>query len=716
MTTTPLSRLRASAAVVLVGLTALNAVPAEAAEPAPTAAVAGVRTGMTWTVLGQVDGSVRVGADSRTDAYHGDTTVDQSLPVLCVLKDGRPKPGNVPDQYSGWLGGQTQATPPVPGAVLTSPAQGDVVCAETFGAGWRLAEFHDAGGWSFWGNGSIPAGTRFWTAINDQPANPWNSAGTLPAPGSVTPPKFLTAEWAVPGQFIASLPVATPESQLATVAAELVGRHGGTLLDVLPGTNGFSFTASDAQAQAMSADPKVETIEQDSYGEPNEVPWNLDRVDQRDLPLDHQPYDRGSTGVGVDVFLLDTGLRTTHQEFGGRASLAADFIKLGGVRDGDCNGHGTAAASVAGGSTLGVAPGANLRSVRVAGCQGNLYNPAISLFQSTAVFGLDWVAKNHQGPSVASLSYGFRPGFWRRWMRKPTPVDRAARRAIDSGVTVVASAGNGGRNADRQSPARADGVISVSAVDSSDNKPDWANYGKVDIFAPGVDVRTAGRESDGQYGVTTGTSISAPAVAGAAATYLQSHPGASPDEVRQVLLGDATVNKIPDPGPYSANRLLYVRTGPRPATHAGMTWTVLESRRSGRYGDIPVFHVGRDGAASDPYHGDTPAAAKAPILCLAITNQSPPFGDIPTTGFNAWANGVVKITKPVSGAALTSRAVADGICQSSFDSRFRMAEFHDGGGWSLWAFGDLYSGPLPEFTKGVRFWAAINDQTANPWN
>lgn len=176
-----------SAAVLLAGGLGL-------ASPSPAAAQ--LRTGMTWTVVGQQNGYVQVGYDNQTNAYAGDTTVDQYQSLLCVLVDGRTAPGGITfDYYSGWLRGAVQATAPVRGDVLTSQAAGDSLCAQTFGSGWRMAEFHDGrhgsgfslqGGWSFWGQGKLTPGTRFWVAINDQPANPWNSAGSLP-PAIVAP-------------------------------------------------------------------------------------------------------------------------------------------------------------------------------------------------------------------------------------------------------------------------------------------------------------------------------------------------------------------------------------------------------------------------------------------------------------------------------------------------------------------------------------------------
>lgn len=166
-------------ALASLALTPLGAAPAQAAPSA-------IPSGMTWTVLDKqpANGTVRVGADSQTDPYNGETPATATLPLLCLRVNGSAVPSGItPDFYAGWASGTVAATPPVLGRQLTSRAVADGLCAQFYGTGWRMAEFHDGhygpnleatGGWSFWAYGYVPDGTRFWTAINDQPANPWN--------------------------------------------------------------------------------------------------------------------------------------------------------------------------------------------------------------------------------------------------------------------------------------------------------------------------------------------------------------------------------------------------------------------------------------------------------------------------------------------------------------------------------------------------------------
>lgn len=700
---------RPSSASVLAKMIVIPVLLALLPSGASTAAST-YRNGMTWIAMDHSNGYTHVGADAISNPYAGDTRIDSFLPILCLHVDGRAPPAGIAfDMYNGWSQGEAKLTPAIAATVLTSQAQADYICSETFGSGWRMAEFHDGhygsgfnlgGGWTYWVAGDIVSGQRFWAAISDQPANAWNSAGVIPP---VQIPKFIPSEARVPDQYIAMLPESTPESSVATIAQDLLATYGGTLIDGMPAAQQFSFNATEAQARAISNDPRVESVDEDTYGQPF-VEWHQDRIDQRTLPLSNTAYVPPNDGSGVNIYILDTGFRPTHVEFGGRARQDADFIRFLGSRD-DCNGHGTAVGSAAGGSTVGVAPRATLISIRIAGCKGNAYNPVVSVFTSTIVAGLDWVARYHQSPAVANVSYGSPPGFWRRWFNLRTPADRAVRRAVRAGVTVVAAAGNENKNADRSTPARAPEAISVSATDIGDGRASFANYGKVDLFAPGVSMWLADYHGDASYLYWNGTSFSSPMVAGAAALYLHDHPAASPDEVRSALIAQATPNVVGNPGPGSPNRLLFVGATAR---HLGMTWTRIEQRTG-------YVHVGSD-ATTNPYTGDSASSTALPVLCLLVNNASVPSGLVPDY-YNGWARGTVAATGPVLGATLTSKASADALCASTFGNGWRMAEFHDGrygtnlvytGGWSFWAYGQL--------PAGTRFWVSISDQPANPWN
>ncbi|MFD7583223.1 hypothetical protein [Kitasatospora sp. NPDC059817] len=170
---------RRLAPAAVLALTALAATPGSAfavdRDGPAVAASAGEHPGLTWTALEQRAGVVHVGTDGAGNPYLGDTSADTELPVLCLHQDGRPAPTGIPTAgFHSWAGGEVAATAPTAGSDLTSRDDADGLCEDSFGAGWRMAEFHDGQGWSLWAAGTLPAGTRFWTAINDQPANPWS--------------------------------------------------------------------------------------------------------------------------------------------------------------------------------------------------------------------------------------------------------------------------------------------------------------------------------------------------------------------------------------------------------------------------------------------------------------------------------------------------------------------------------------------------------------
>ncbi len=340
-----------------------------------------------------------------------------------------------------------------------------------------------------------------------------------------------------------------------TTAKALATQHRGKVTFVYDSAlRGFATTMSEADAKRLAADSRVDFVQQNqtvhaSGTQTNPPSWGLDRIDQRNLPLDNS-YTYPNTGSGVRAYIVDTGIRFSHTDFGGRAVSGYDAVD-GGSAD-DCNGHGTHVAGTVGGSKYGVAKGVTLVGVRVLNCQG-------SGTTAQVVAGIDWVKANAVKPAVANMSLGG---------GVDSAIDTATRNAINSGVQFAIAAGNGNAlgladNACNYSPARVAEGITVGATQRTDAKASFSNFGTcLDIFAPGVDITSAWSTNDTATNTISGTSMAAPHVAGAAALYLSSTPGASPQAVRDYLVNNATLNKVTSPGTGSPNRLLYVVNGP----------------------------------------------------------------------------------------------------------------------------------------------------------
>jgi aqualysin 1 len=318
--------------------------------------------------------------------------------------------------------------------------------------------------------------------------------------------------------------VVAEQSRRSGAAAQAVFRHA---------LKGYVATLTDAQLARVEADSRVAYVERDgevhALTTQTNATWGLDRIDQRSLPLSGTfTYTR--TGSGVKAYVIDTGIRFSHSDFGGRAITGYDAVD-GGSAD-DCNGHGTHVAGTVGGSTYGVAKAVTLVGVRVLNCNG-------SGTTSGVIAGVDWVTGNHGAgqPAVANMSLGGGAS---------SALDTAVNNSINDGVSYAVAAGNGNivgiaQNACNYSPARVGAAMTISATDSSDRKASWANYGScVDWFAPGVSITSAWYTSNTATKTISGTSMATPHTAGVAALYLQSNPSASPSTVRTALYNNTT--------------------------------------------------------------------------------------------------------------------------------------------------------------------------------
>jgi subtilisin family serine protease len=312
---------------------------------------------------------------------------------------------------------------------------------------------------------------------------------------------------------------------------------------------GYAATMPSGLAEMVAADPRVAYVEPDgvmfSSTTQTGATLGLDRIDQRYLPLS-TTYTYTSTGSGVKAYIIDTGIRFGHSQFGGRAVSGYDAVD-GGSAD-DCNGHGTHVAGTVGGSTYGVAKSVTLVGVRVLNCSG-------SGTTSGVIAGIDWVTGNHLAgqPAVANMSLGGGAS---------TSLDSAVKRSIGDGVSYAIAAGNGNaygvaQNACNYSPARVAEAMTISATEKTDKKASWANYGTcVDWFAPGVSITSAWHTSTTATRTISGTSMATPHTAGVAALYLQTNRSASPSTVRSVLYNLATKGIVTSSSTTN-NHLLY---------------------------------------------------------------------------------------------------------------------------------------------------------------
>lgn len=339
------------------------------------------------------------------------------------------------------------------------------------------------------------------------------------------------------------------QESVASMARSLTQNYGGNVDRVYShALKGFSVKMTEKQALSLSQNARVKYVVEDGLtylsATQYNAPWGLDRIDQRNRPL-NSIYNYSATGDGVTAYVIDSGVLPWHVEFGGRASIGADFI--GDGRNGvDCNGHGTHVSGTIAGNTYGVAKQASIVAVRVFGCSSSTAN-------STIIAAVDWVQANRVLPAVANMSLGGGTN---------QAIDDAVRNLIASGVTVVVAAGNGGSDgigddANGGSPGRVREAITVGATDINDNRAVFSNYGSaLDVFAPGVNITSAWYTSDTATANLSGTSMATPHVAGVVAKYLSDSPSSSPAQIESVLTSNSTAGVVNNPGFGSPNILL----------------------------------------------------------------------------------------------------------------------------------------------------------------
>jgi len=377
------------------------------------------------------------------------------------------------------------------------------------------------------------------------------AAGLHPDSSQAKAGKLILKENGIPNQYIVLLNQDVVGKDLAQPSVEsnaryLASLYGGNVKKVFSSAiEGFTSEMSAEQAKLLSREQSVLVVEQDapiSIQSTQLAPqWNLDRIDQRNMPLDSS-YNYTSTGSGVHAYIIDTGIWPTHVEFGGRASVAYDNVGDGqnGV---DCNGHGTHVAGIIGAATWGVAKNVYLHGVRVLPCDGNGQI-------SNLIDGINWVTQHHQSPAVANISMDATGG-------SPS-LETALTNSINSGVTYTVAAGNAAYDACYFTPARTPAAITVGASDEFDLRARYSDYGTcIDLFAPGNLIVSTWSGSDTATNNLSGTSMSAPMVAGVAALYLEAHPTASSATVTQAILNSATNGVLTTNDTTSPNKLLY---------------------------------------------------------------------------------------------------------------------------------------------------------------
>lgn len=305
--------------------------------------------------------------------------------------------------------------------------------------------------------------------------------------------------------------------------------------------------ANPNKIAALTKNPNVKLVEQDATVTTSSIQsnpsWGLDRIDQRNLPLNNSYDDLNNTGSNIPVYVVDTGIYAAHSDFESRVTAGFSVIS-DSIGSNDCNGHGTHVAGTIGGKNYGVAKTVTLIPVRVLNCSG-------SGTYSGVIAGLDWIAANHPSgvPGVVNMSLGGPAS---------SSVDIAVNNLVNKKITVVIAAGNSNQDACNFSPARVASAITVGATEPNDSRASYSNFGTcLDLFAPGSAISSAWIGSNNSVNTISGTSMASPHVAGISAKVLALNPSLTPNQVETIIKSGASSSVVLNPGPGSLNLLAY---------------------------------------------------------------------------------------------------------------------------------------------------------------
>ena len=364
---------------------------------------------------------------------------------------------------------------------------------------------------------------------------------TAPAgdPGTGPALEAMAGGAKIPGEYIVVF--SDDVTDVPGLTQRLAAQHGGTVrYTYTSALKGFAASMSEQAADALANNPNVAYVEQDQVmtadATQSGATWGIDRVDQRNRPLSGT-YTYTTTASTVYAYIIDTGIYTSHTQFGGRATNVYDALGGNGQ---DCNGHGTHVAGTVGSSTYGIAKAVRLRGVRVLNCSGSGSTSGI-------IAAVDWVRANRTNPAVANMSLG--GGY-------SSSLNTAVTNLVNSGVFVAVAAGNSSANACNYSPASASGTVTVAASTSTDARASYSNYGScVDLYAPGSSITSTWL--NGGTNTINGTSMASPHVAGVAALYKATYGNASSSTIASWLINNSTANVISGNVTGTPNRLLY---------------------------------------------------------------------------------------------------------------------------------------------------------------